>query len=95
MSASGGYWRVAIAAAADFQTEGGYLQLRDWESAVNYSTGGGTKFAGARVDASTIPDVVADLILSSLPRLVAAGDDPVYVDPIRSAVSSECCWRLP
>lgn len=80
MSASGGYWRVSIAAAANFQTADGYLELRDWDSAVNYSTGGGTEFAGGRVDASTSPDVVADLILSALPRLRAAGDDPVYVE---------------
>ncbi|MHB1875245.1 MAG: hypothetical protein ACYCPF_10365 [Streptosporangiaceae bacterium] len=80
MSASGGYWRVSIAAAANFQTEDGHLGLRDWDSAVSYSTGGGTEFAGARVDASTTPDVVADLILSALPRLPAAGDDPVYVE---------------
>ena len=26
MSASGGYWRVAITAAADFQTDDGYLR---------------------------------------------------------------------
>jgi O-acetyl-ADP-ribose deacetylase len=80
MSASGGYWRMAIAAAADFQTDDGYLDLRDWDSAVNYSTGDGTQFAGSRVDASTSPDAVADLILSALPRLPAAEDDPVYVE---------------
>ena len=80
MSASGGYWRVSIAAAADFQTEDGYLELRDWDSAVSYSTGDGTEFAGGRVDTSTSPDVVADLILSALPRLPAAADDPVYVE---------------
>ena len=80
MSGSGFYWRVSIAAAADFQTNHGYLELRDWDSAVNYSTGGGTEFAGGRVDATTSPDAVADLILSGLPRLRAAEDDPVYVE---------------
>jgi hypothetical protein len=80
MSASGMYWRVSIAAAANFQTDAGSLELRDWESAVNYSTGSGTEFAGSRVDASTSPDVVADLILSALPRLAAAADDPLYVE---------------
>jgi hypothetical protein len=80
MSASGGYWRVAIAAAADFQTDDGYLDLRDWDSAVKYSTGDGVEFADSRVDASTSADVVADLILSGLPRLSAAEDDPVYVE---------------
>jgi hypothetical protein len=79
VSPSGGSWRVSIAAAANFQAEDGYLGLRDWDSAVNYSTGGGTEFAGGRVDASTSPDVVADLILSALPRLPAAEDDPLYV----------------
>ena len=52
MSSSGMYWRVAIAGAANFQTDDGSLELRDWDSAVNYSTGGGTEFAGSRVDAS-------------------------------------------
>jgi len=80
MSGSGAHWRVAIAAAADFQTDDGYLDIRDWDSAVKYSTGAGTEFAGSRVDASTSPDVVADLILSGLPRLPAAEDDPVYVE---------------
>jgi hypothetical protein len=74
------YWRVSIAAAANFQTDDGSLELRDWDSAVNYSTGSGTEFAGSRVDASTSPDVVADLILSALPRLAAAADDPLYVE---------------
>ncbi len=80
VSPSGGYWRVSIAAAANFQAENGYLELRDWDSAVNYSTGGGREFAGGRVDASTSLDVVADLILSALPRLPAAEDDPLYVE---------------
>jgi hypothetical protein len=80
MSSSGMYWRVAIAAAANFQADGGYLELRDWDSAVTYSTGAGTEFAGSRVDASTSPDIVADLILSGLPRLPAADDDPLYVE---------------
>jgi hypothetical protein len=80
MSASGMYWRVAIAAAADFQTGNGYLELRDRDNAVNYSTGAGREFAGSRVEASTSPDVVADLILSALPRLPAAEDDPRYVE---------------
>jgi hypothetical protein len=80
VSPSGGYWRVSISAAANFQTKDGYLELRDWDSAVNYSTGGGTEFAGGRVDASTSPDVVADLILSALPGLSAAESDPVYVE---------------
>ena len=80
MSGSGMYWRVAIAAAANFQTDDGYLDLRDWDSAVNYSTGAGPEFAGSRVDASTSPDIVADLILSALPRLPAADDDPLYVE---------------
>jgi hypothetical protein len=80
MSASGGAWRVSIAAAAGFQTEDGYLELRDWDSAVNYSTGGGTEFAGSLVDISTSPDIVADLILSALPRFSAARDGPAYVE---------------
>ena len=80
MSASGMYWRVSIAAAANFQTDDGSLDLRDWDSAVNYSTADGTEFAGSRVDASTSPDIVADLILSTVPRLPAADDDPLYVE---------------
>jgi hypothetical protein len=38
------------------------------------------EFAGSRVDASTSPDIVADLILSALPRLPAVDDDPLYVE---------------
>jgi O-acetyl-ADP-ribose deacetylase (regulator of RNase III) len=75
MSPSGMYWRVSIAAAANFQADNGYLELRDWDSAVNYSTGDVREFAGNWVDASTSPDVVADLILSALPRLPAVDDD--------------------
>jgi len=80
MSPSGMHWRVAIAAAADFQASNGYLELRDWDSALTYSTGAGKEFAGSQVDASTSPDVVADLILSALPRIPAAEDDPRYVE---------------
>jgi hypothetical protein len=80
MSPSGMYWRVSIAAAANFQADNGYLELRDWDSAVNYSTGDVREFAGNWVDASTSPDVVADLILSALPRLPAVDDDPLYVE---------------
>jgi hypothetical protein len=80
MSSSGAYWRVSIAPAANFQTGDGSLELRDWDSAVNYSRGGGTEFAGSRVDVSTSPDIVADLILSALPRLLAVDDDPLYVE---------------
>jgi O-acetyl-ADP-ribose deacetylase len=80
MSASGMDWRVAIAVAADFQSDNGYLEIRDWDRAVNYTTGSRTEFAGSRVDVSTSPDVVADLIRSGLPRLLAAEDDPLYVE---------------
>jgi hypothetical protein len=79
MSSTGMYWRVSITAAANFQTDGS-VDLRDWDSAVNYSTGGGTEFAGSRVDAGTSPDFVADLILSALPHLAAVDDDPLYVE---------------
>jgi hypothetical protein len=80
MSSSGMCWLVSIAAAANFQTDDGSLDLRDWDSAVNYTTAAGTDFPGSRVDASTSPDVVADLILSALPRLPAVDDDPLYVE---------------
>lgn len=58
----------------------GYLELRDWDRALSYSTGDGPEFARGRVDARTSPDTVADLILSALPRLPAAQDDPPYVE---------------
>jgi O-acetyl-ADP-ribose deacetylase len=80
MSQSGMYWRVEIAAAADFQIHHGYLELRPGGSAVKYTTGSGRKFADSWVDVSTSPDVVAELILSGLPRLFAAEDDPLYVE---------------
>jgi O-acetyl-ADP-ribose deacetylase (regulator of RNase III) len=80
MSGSGMYWRVAIAAAADFRSDNGHLGLRDRDGAVTYTTGSGGEFAGRQVDVNTNPDVVADLILSGLPHLVAAADDPLYVE---------------
>ena len=62
------------------RTEDDYLELPGGDREVGYSTADGTKFAGSGVDASTSPDVVADLILSALPHLSAAADDPVYVE---------------
>lgn len=74
MSPSGMHWRISIAAAADFEAG------PDRDRAVSYSTGAGREFAGGRVDVSTSPDAVADLILAALPHLPAAEDDRPYAD---------------
>lgn len=73
MSASGMHWRIAIGTAAGPGTG-------DQDGTLRYTTGSGREFAGARVDAGTGPDAVADLILAALPGLAASEDDPAYAE---------------
>ncbi|WP_166380852.1 macro domain-containing protein [Catellatospora methionotrophica] len=79
MSASGMYWRVAVAAPDNFVSEHGYLHVRNEKQAVCYTTGALTAFAGGEVTVTTAPDVVADLILGALPTIAVTHDDPAYV----------------
>lgn len=80
MSASGMHWRVAIAAAHEFESQGDYLYLRDWDRALVYTSGAATAFAGGRVDVSTSPEQVADMLRERVPGLQAASRDAAYVD---------------
>lgn len=75
MSASGMYWRVAIASTDNDDGEHGYV---DPSHVVFYSTGGLTEFAGGHVDGATTPRHAADLILAALPHLEPTADDPAY-----------------
>lgn len=78
MSPSGVYWRVTIA-TVDNTDPGGGRSVSDYEAAVTYTTGSLTEFAGSEVTVTTSPEVVADIILSALPRIVPTADDPAYV----------------
>jgi hypothetical protein len=53
--------------------------MGDGESAITYSSGGLTEFAGGEVTVTTSPETVADLILDALPGAAPIADDPEYV----------------
>lgn len=78
MSASGMHWRVSVAASENVDDSSGSVTLRDWDRALNYSTGGGSEFAGGRVTVAVSPEVVADVILAALPELSPQNADPSY-----------------
>ncbi len=79
MSPSGMYWRVSIAERSNFEIEHGHLGLRDWDRAINYSTGAGVDFARGSVTPTTSPGEVADLILAELPGVRAVEDEEYVV----------------
>lgn len=79
MSPSGMHWRVSIARRSNQLVDDGYLGLRDWDAAINYTTGAGIEFAGSFVTPTTTADDVADMILAALPGLKPAADDAEYV----------------
>ena len=74
-----GYWRVLVANADNMTNEGGFLDVRDHEAAIHYSSGGLTEFAGGEVSVATSPETVADLILNALPEVAPTADDTDYV----------------
>lgn len=78
MSSSGAHWRIAVTTAANMDDEGGYLNLREWESAFIYTTGTESEIAGTSVTTATTPPDIADVIATSLPA-ATGGDDPAYV----------------
>jgi O-acetyl-ADP-ribose deacetylase (regulator of RNase III) len=78
MSASGMYWRVSVTTPANLEATTGHLMLRDWDQAINYTTGAGTDFAGHTVTAASTADEVADIMLTALPALQTAQHDPEY-----------------
>ncbi|BBZ07771.1 MULTISPECIES: O-acetyl-ADP-ribose deacetylase [Mycolicibacterium] len=79
MSSSGMYWRVAITAADNLMDHVSFPHVIDLDTALQYSTGGLTEFAGSEVTVTTRPESVADLILNAFPRTVPTEDDPAYV----------------
>lgn len=79
MSASGMHWRVSVTDRANLHDAAGNPRIRDWDRAVNYTTGAGAEFAGGRVTAATDPSTVAELALRALPELATAYADPGYV----------------
>lgn len=72
LSPSGMHWRVAIASVDDAS---GW----DSDSALRYTTGQRTEFAGGEVTVTSTPESVADLILNGLPGIVPSENDPAYV----------------
>lgn len=78
MSPSGMHWRVSVTTSENLDDASGSLILRDWDRALNYTTGGGSEFAGARVTVATSPEVAADVILAALPELSPENADPSY-----------------
>lgn len=77
MAPSGMYWRIRIAAAEDLQRDVGDPLSAN---SIGYSTGSGTRFAGAEVSINTSPEDVADIMLHAVPALAQTSDDPEYVD---------------
>ena len=79
MSASGMHWRVSVTASDNLHDTDGHADLREWDRAINYTTGAGTEFAGGQVTVTTSAETVADIVLSALPTLSADSRDPGYV----------------
>ena len=79
VSPSGMYWRVAITPADNLIDHVEYPHVIDLDTALRYSTGGLTEFAGSEVTVTTRPESVADLILNELPGTAPTDDDPAYV----------------
>ncbi|MGY1994482.1 macro domain-containing protein [Mycolicibacterium fortuitum] len=79
VSPSGMYWRVAITLSDNLFDDTAYPDVTDWDSALRYSTGGLTEFAGGEVTVTTTPERVADLILSALRDVTPTHDDPAYM----------------
>jgi O-acetyl-ADP-ribose deacetylase len=78
MSPSGMHWRVSVTPADNLVDTDGYPTLRNWDQAINYTTGAGTEFAGNAVTVTTSPDEAADIILSAMPAGQTAYADPDY-----------------
>lgn len=87
LSPSGMYWRVAITDANNLIDDSDWPHLVDFDSALNYTTGGLTEFAGGEVTTVSTPDAVAELILEALPASVPTDDDPGYVSWFAELVS--------
>lgn len=78
MSPSGVFWRVAIN-TGDHLMDEAYPEVGNYDTAVLYTTGGLTEFAGSEVTAATRPETVANLILNALPATAPTYDDHAYV----------------
>jgi len=79
MSRSGIHWNVAITNADNLIENSSCPHVVDLDTAIQYSTGGLTEFAGGEVTVTSTPESVADLILNELPETVPREDDPAYV----------------
>lgn len=79
VSPSGMYWRVAITVSDKLIDDVAYPEVIDWETALHYSTGGLSEFAGAEVTVTTTPERVADLISGELRDATPTDDDPAYI----------------
>lgn len=75
LSPSGMYWRVAIANVDNLSNN---APVVDPDSALQYTTGQFTEFAGGEVTVTSTPESVAELILNALPEIVPSQDDPAY-----------------
>lgn len=79
MSPSGMYWRLTITNSDNLIDDVGCPYVVNFDTALHYSTGGLTEFAGGEVTVTTRPEAVADLILNELPEIAPTYDDPGYV----------------
>jgi len=76
LSPSGMYWRVVIAHVDNpLKGSSGF----DPDSALRYTTGQFTEFAGGEVTVTSTPESVAKLVLNALPETAPNQDDPAYV----------------
>ncbi len=96
VSPSGMHWRVAITNADNLIDHMDYPHVMDLDTALWYSTGGLTEFAGGAVTVTTRPESVADLILNELPGTAPTDDDPrTFPGSPTSCVSSSSPRRHP
>ncbi len=79
LSPSGMSWRIAITNADNLNDDWDDPRVIDVGSALHYTTGQRTQFAGGEVTVTSTPEAVAELILSALPDVAASTDDPDYV----------------
>lgn len=79
LSPSGMSWRIAITDADNLDDDWDDPRVIDDGSALRYTTGQQTEFAGREVTVTSTPEQVAELILSALPDIAAGADDPDYV----------------
>ncbi len=94
LSPSGMSWRIAITNADNLDDDWDDPRVIDDGSALLYTTGRGTEFAGGEVTVTSTPESVAELILHALPEIPVSEDDPDYVswfaELVRRCEQSKC-----